>query len=134
MFGGQYVKLSQLVQRCIKIGLHLPSEKSIAKIIADAILLGLASRTSTGHQPETIFLNMRLALEFNHDINFVWGQRNFVSLCLVCLASAFASERTSLILPIYQRYNLMLCCVFSCPSVDVNFSHLLLRFPSHSLM
>ena len=33
-------------------------------------LLGLASRTSTGHQPETIFLNMRLALEFNHDINF----------------------------------------------------------------
>ena len=47
----------------------------------------------------------------------VWGQRNFVSLCLVCLASAFASERTSLILPIYQRYNLQLCCVISCPSV-----------------
>ena len=47
----------------------------------------------------------------------VWGQRHFVSLCLVCLASAFASERTSLILPIYQRYNWLLCCVISCPSV-----------------
>ena len=64
----------------------------------------------------------------------VWGQRNFVSLCLVCLASASASERTSLILPIYQRYNLMLCCVFSCPSVDVNFSHLLLGSLPHFLM
>ena len=48
---------------------------------------------------------------------YVWGQRHFVSLCLVCLASAFASERTSLILPIYQRYNWLLCCVISCPSV-----------------
>ena len=65
---------------------------------------------------------------------YVWGQRNFVSLCLVCLASAFASERTSLILPIYQRYNLMLCCVFSCHSVDVNFSHLLLGSLPHFLM
>ena len=49
--------------------------------------------------------------------SYVWGQRHFVSLCLVCLASAFASERTSLILPIYQRYNWLLCCVISCPSV-----------------
>lgn len=70
--GGQYGKLSQLVQRCIKIGLHLPSEKSIAKIIADAILLGLASRTSTGNETEIMYnlLNMRLAIEFNHDRDY----------------------------------------------------------------
>ena len=54
-------------------------------------------------------------------------------LCIP-LFSLFASERTSLILPIYQRYNLLLCCVISCPSVDVNFSHLLLGSLSHFLM
>ena len=76
VFGGQYVKLSQLVQRCIKIGLHLPSEKSIAKIIADAILLGLADRTSTGHKPEAMFLDMCLGIEFNHDIDLTFSNTN----------------------------------------------------------
>ena len=57
---------------------------------------------------------------------YVWGQRHFVSLCLVCLASAFASERTSQLLPIYQREQpaVVLCWFlsFSLMSTSVSFT------------